>query len=101
VTDNGRFSYLLGGVREPDGRLRYVGAIKCGYGAEVALGLLPKMRALATDTSPFYDPPRKTSDVHWLRPELIAEVEMAEFTGSGKMRQASFKGLRDDLVGAG
>jgi len=27
---------------------------------------------------------------------LVAEVEMAEFTASGKLRQASFKGLRLD-----
>jgi DNA ligase D-like protein (predicted ligase) len=99
VTDNERFSYLLGGVREPDGRLRYVGSIKGGYGADVVRELLPRITPLAAQASPFdIDGPRKTRDIHWLKPELVAEVEMAEFTGSGKLRQSSFKGLRDDLA---
>lgn len=28
----------------------------------------------------------------------IAEIEVAEFTASGKLRQATFKGFRDDLA---
>ena len=99
VTKNGRFQYLLGGVREPDGRLRYVGSIKGGYGGNIVPELRPRLKELAAEVSPFdIDRPRKTSDIHWLRPEMIAEVEMAEFTGSGKLRQASFKGLREDLA---
>jgi hypothetical protein len=34
----------------------------------------------------------------WIRPELLAEVQIAEMKGSGKLRQATFKGLREDLV---
>ncbi len=29
-------------------------------------------------------------------PRLVADVDMAEFAASGKLRQASFKGLRAD-----
>ena len=97
VTKNGRFAYLLGGVREPDGRLRYAGAIKGGYGQGVASEVRARIKPLAASHSPFdLDSPRKTADIHWLKPELTAEVEMAEFTGSGKVRQASFKVLRED-----
>jgi bifunctional non-homologous end joining protein LigD len=37
-------------------------------------------------------PPR----THWVRPALVAEVEFTEWTGDGKIRHPSFKGLRAD-----
>lgn len=32
--------------------------------------------------------PRKTADIHWVKPILVANVEIAEWTNSGKLRQA-------------
>jgi ATP-dependent DNA ligase len=40
------------------------------------------------------DPPR--AHVRWVRPELVAQSEFQEWTAGGKIRHASFRGLRDD-----
>ncbi len=31
-----------------------------------------------------------------VEPEIVAQAEIAEWTGSGRLRQASYKGLRED-----
>ena len=43
------------------------------------------LKAAASDKSPFggKDAPRKTRDVHWLKPELVAEIEFAGWTDDG------------------
>ncbi len=97
VQEPGRaFKSLLVGVYD-DGALRYAGSVKTGFGRGTER-LLPRLKELETQAMPFAagDPPRKTSEIHWTRPELVANVEIAEWTASGKLRQCSFKGLRDD-----
>lgn len=41
-------------------------------------------------------PREETRQARWLKPELVAEVEFAEWTGDGVLRHPAFKGLRED-----
>jgi bifunctional non-homologous end joining protein LigD len=95
---DGRFKGLLTGVYER-GELRYTGSVKTGFRDQDLREITPRLKALARTRTPFAgDQPRATGGdrLHFVEPQLVAQAEIAEWTGSGRLRQASYKGLRED-----
>ena len=92
------FGALLVGYYSDDGRsLVYAGKVGTGFTHRLLLELRRRLEALQQERSPFDqgDPPRGT-DVHWVRPALVAEIAFAEWTHHGKLRQPRLVGLRLD-----
>jgi bifunctional non-homologous end joining protein LigD len=89
------FGALLVGSYEGD-RLRYAGKVGTGYSAETLRELGARLRKLETSESPFDDARPIPRGSHWTRPELVAQIGFAEWTGEGRLRQPRFLGLRDD-----
>ena len=95
---------LLLGYYTDDGKLIYAGRAGTGMTVSELTALLNKLRPLASDKMTVdVPPPRATrfgtplvlSRVHWVRPELVAEVTYLTWT-DGLLRHVVYEGLRED-----
>jgi DNA ligase D-like protein (predicted ligase) len=100
------FDALIVGYYEGE-KLYYVGKVRNGFVPEVRREVYRKLKGLGIDTYPFANLPEKKRTIwaltkeemkncRWLKPELVAQVEFAEWTPDGHLRQSKFVGLRDD-----
>jgi bifunctional non-homologous end joining protein LigD len=106
--DSGKtFSALAAGVYDEAGVLRYIGKVGTGFNDATQKELMKRFKSLESKVCPFevipdvdepsrFRPQRLGAKPTWLKPELVCEVEFAEISRDGKLRQASFKGLRED-----
>ena len=109
----GRQEFVIGGFTDPQrsrvglgallvgyfeqGRLLYAGKVGTGYTRQTLLELRDHLNGLEQRACPFVagEPP-EAPGVHWVRPELVAEIAFAEWTANGLLRQPRFEGLRSD-----
>jgi bifunctional non-homologous end joining protein LigD len=93
----GQIGSLLIGVQGQAG-LEFAGHVGTGF-TQPALALLGRrLGPLRQDRSPFASPvPREHARTAvWVAPLLVAEVKFASWTAEGRLRAASYLGLRDD-----
>lgn len=87
-------SLLLG--QHQGGKLVYSGKVGTGFDGPLLAELSEKMAKLESPTPPADVPRTEARGAHWLKPKLVAEIAFAEFTAEGRVRHASFIGLRSD-----
>jgi bifunctional non-homologous end joining protein LigD len=93
------FGALLVGVHDAaTGELHYAGRVGTGFDDRKLAQLLKRFKTLERDQPAFVDPPRGrlAHGVHWLAPNMVAEVKFAQWTKSGILRHGAFVALRED-----
>ena len=96
------FGSLVLGLYDKQGRLIHVGQVGSGFDQKLLSEIWKVLQKIETRKNPFYGEVEALRKVRWVKPELVAEVEYAEWTegantGSGpKLRAPVFLGLRDD-----
>ena len=89
------FASLLLAQREGDS-LVHKGNVGTGFDADAMADLARRFAALERKAPSLEVDKTAARDVHWLEPELVAEIAFAEYTAGGSVRHGSFLGLRDD-----
>ena len=78
-------------------KLRYAGRVGTGYTHKIARDLWRRLEPLRTARAPVTLPQHeRRKNVIWVKPELVVETEFRGITHDGLLRQASYKGLRED-----
>jgi bifunctional non-homologous end joining protein LigD len=89
------------------GKLLYAGKVRNGFVPYIRRAVAGRFTGLKTDTCPFANLPEKKR-TQWaltaeemrncrcLKPELVAQIEFAEWTSDGHLRHSKFVGLRED-----
>lgn len=92
------FGALLLGAYNDCGELVYIGSVGTGFSAQRLRTLYQQLRELEVDWSPFANSPMLSAvrATHWVKPELVADVEFTEWTRDGVLRHPVFRGLRED-----
>jgi len=79
------------------GKLVYAGKTGTGFTQKIHRAIRDRLEKLRTAKRPFAEMPAGTGkDAIWVKPDLVAQVSFSNWTADNLVRQASFKGLRED-----
>jgi DNA ligase D-like protein (predicted ligase) len=101
------FDALLVGCYE-GGQLLFTGKVRNGFVPHVRAEVARRFKGMEIDTCPFANlpltkrprwPEEELHECLWLKPELVAEIEFAEWTSDRLLRHSRFVRLREDKDG--
>ncbi|HUO61309.1 MAG TPA: non-homologous end-joining DNA ligase [Candidatus Acidoferrales bacterium] len=97
------FGSVVLGLYDDHGQLLHVGQAGSGFTAQTHAAMWQQLKSRETRTNPFANTVGSTRRVHFVRPELVAQIKFTEWThesdakgGGVKMRAPVFLGLRMD-----
>ena len=96
------FGSIVLGLYDRQNRLIHVGQAGSGFDQKTIEEVWKLLKKRETNKNPFFGEVEALRRVSWVKPELVAEIEFAEWTsgtnegGSPKLRAPVFQGLRDD-----
>jgi bifunctional non-homologous end joining protein LigD len=98
VDSDHRLGALLVGAPTAGG-LRYLGRVGSGLAGRGQEAVLQSLSALAAGGSPFAGqvPRVDATGAAWVHPQVVVDVRALGLSSGGRLRQASFVGLRPDL----
>ena len=94
------FGSIVLGLYDKNGKLLHVGQAGTGFNQATLKQIFSVLKERDTSRSPFHGPV-DARHVHWVKPELVAEIKFTEWThetadGGVKLRAPVFMGLRED-----
>lgn len=96
VGNRSEFGALLIGIYQ-EKRLVYVSKVGTGFTGELLAQMAKRLEAITVAKSPITPAPKLPDKIHWVKPELVAEVRYSIWTKDGSLRAPVFLGLRDDV----
>jgi bifunctional non-homologous end joining protein LigD len=95
------FGSIVLGLYDRNGKLIPVGQAGSGFNFKSHGEMFKRLQKLETDKSPFAARPDSSRGLHYVKPQLVAEIKFTEWTHEGqkgglKMRAPVFVGLRTD-----
>lgn len=87
---------LLVAVPDEAGELRYAGRVGTGFSDAQLAEIGRTLRRVERKTPPIDIPASDAKDAWWVTPKFVAEVQLAGATTDNKVRQASWRGWRED-----
>ena len=94
----GGIGSLLLGVYDDEQHLVYAGQVGTGFSGAALRSMEKRLRPYIVNSMPFaaLPPDVRGREITWTRPAVVVEVEFAEWTPDGRLRFASFQGVRTD-----